>query len=270
MLSPSQVNQALQAASTQELQGTGQQGGTYAGNQALNLQGAWQNALLQQAAQGWGATNQWIANMYGAQNPYSGGLQPQSMQGYGMNMSPGGSLPVQVNTQPEPSQLTPGLTGGINGIPNYTPYNNGDVSTQVSGQLLTPAGAWNVGSNGNTNYTPAPPVQQLDPSFNQGLFGGLQPFSGLPGMSSSPAPANWNLQPGMMQPGANGFGGYGYNTGGSGPLAPDTSASAGGSSGSSNISGPGDLNFSGALPPGWTQPSNSIMADETQYTAGGY
>lgn len=166
-LSPTQTNLALTAARDAYMRDATalQQAGQTSYAQILNAQGAWQNALLQQAAQGWQATPGWINYMYGSQNPYA--THPSTGPGAGFYLQAPYSVSVNnaYDASADAPAPTPGLTGGVYGMPLFPQYNGGNYSTQVSGTLISPAGG-QYGSVpiGLTSPTEVPPNQPYIPS----------------------------------------------------------------------------------------------------------
>lgn len=196
-LSPTQTNQALTAARDAYMRDITamQQAGQTSWAKVLDAQGAWQNALLTQAAKGYQVTPGWVNYMYGPQNPWA--TYPSTGPGAGFYLQ--NPYPVSVDTgYSEPAAPTPGLTGGILGTPLWNPYNGGNVSTQVSGQLLTPPGGQNYVSPAPN---PPPSTAGITPADWDNGSGGYvsEGASTMPGATVQIPSNTWYQQP-VQQP----------------------------------------------------------------------
>jgi hypothetical protein len=226
IMSPTQTNQALNA-SLQNQAASAQRSG-YSPAQLSTLIGAIQNYMTTQAAQGWGLSPSYASTMFPGTAAYTGNAPKEALPppwpGLGAS---GGSLPVQVNTGESFDPFHPaGLAGGVNGAPNYTPYNGGQYMPPQSGSL-GPYGSLDanggIANLGGGYAVPSVPLGTPGSPSNLGGAGGTTPFAPIgsyPAALPALLPPMQYWQPGMMMPGENGFGGYGYPGGGSGPLPP--------------------------------------------------
>lgn len=147
--------------------------------QVQNYQGAWSNAIATQAAMGYSATPNWLRGLNGGNFQFAGGT---------------GIMGTQLNVEPE-SNFTPGLTGAVNGVPLFSPYNNGDFSTQAGG-IVGPY--FNRDANGAIAtgiYNPMPQAPM--------------PYSTPAGVLSAKTGAAGTVPTSYMTPGNT----VGYNTG---------------------------------------------------------
>lgn len=166
--------------------------------QVQNYQGAWNNALATQAAQGYRATPNYLQGLNGGNFNFAGGT---------------GMIGTQLNIEPE-SSFVPGLTGAVSGKSMYAPYNYGNYGTQQSGSLLSMAGGQNYVSpqwrpqTGNAivndwgwDEDPAWVVDRNNytkiPGIGTGGSNGLLPFnlSNVPGVNNplNSTMARWGM-----------------------------------------------------------------------------
>lgn len=203
-LSPTQTNQALTAARDAYMRDITamQQAGQTSWAKVLDAQGAWQNALLTQAAKGYQVTPGWVNYMYGPRNPWA--TYPSTGPGAGFYLQAPYStgLPVSVNNNYDASSPapTPGLTGGILGQPLWQPPPSMQIQNYQWGAGPVPqvrqANANDLmqeipklGSNLPSPYTVGP----NDPD-------GLQPFNYDSAGNPVSQPGWWSPLPGQLFP----------------------------------------------------------------------